>query len=389
MKIGDKVSFLSEIGGGKIAGFKGKNIALVEDEDGFQIPMPVTELVVVSESSEYKNAKYSRGKGNEKSAEQGNSRMSVKAKMNAWEDDEPDDVDLADKEITYVAPVVERKGGNVLNLYLAFVPTDMKNFSHSQFELYLVNDSNYYVHYICMNALENLHTLEFEGELEPNTKYLVNTFGYEQLNDFDTIDLQMIAFKRDKEFVKKPVVDASIKVDKVNFYKLHAFKDNDFFDQPAIIRTIIENDASVDSLDIAPEDIRDKMLQPNGKKKDPGYVLTPDNLKNASATMRNAARGNKGKDDVLVVDLHADELLETTLGMSSVDILNYQLDVFRKTLAEQSRNKGQKIVFIHGKGEGVLRHAILNELRYRYKKYRFQDASFQEYGYGATQVTIV
>ena len=29
MKIGDKVQFLSEIGGGKIAGFQGKDIALL------------------------------------------------------------------------------------------------------------------------------------------------------------------------------------------------------------------------------------------------------------------------------------------------------------------------------------------------------------------------
>ena len=40
------------------------------------------------------------------------------------------------------------------------------------------------------------------------------------------------------------------------------------------------------------------------------------------------------------------------------------------------------------KGEGVLRHAIINDLNYRYKRYQYQDASFQEYGYGATQVTI-
>ena len=50
--------------------------------------------------------------------------------------------------------------------------------------------------------------------------------------------------------------------------------------------------------------------------------------------------------------------------------------------------KGKKIIFIHGKGEGVLRNAIVNELHYRYKRYSYQDASFQEYGYGATQVTI-
>ncbi len=93
-------------------------------------------------------------------------------------------------------------------------------------------------------------------------------------------------------------------------------------------------------------------------------------------------------DDILVVDLHADELLETTAGMGSADILNYQLDYFRRTLEENKHNKGKRIVFIHGKGEGVLRHALVNELRYRYKNYRYQDASFQEYGYGATQVTI-
>lgn len=49
MKIGDKVSFLSESGGGIIAGFQGKNIVLVEDEDGFQIPTPINEVVLVRE----------------------------------------------------------------------------------------------------------------------------------------------------------------------------------------------------------------------------------------------------------------------------------------------------------------------------------------------------
>ena len=95
-----------------------------------------------------------------------------------------------------------------------------------------------------------------------------------------------------------------------------------------------------------------------------------------------------GAEDVIVVDLHVNEVLDTTTGLSAGDILNYQLDVFRKTLEENKQKKGQKIVFIHGKGEGVLRHALINELKYKYKKYTYQDASFQEYGYGATQVTI-
>lgn len=39
-------------------------------------------------------------------------------------------------------------------------------------------------------------------------------------------------------------------------------------------------------------------------------------------------------------------------------------------------------------GEGVLRNAILKELKYKYKNCDVQDASFREYGFGATQVTI-
>ena len=64
------------------------------------------------------------------------------------------------------------------------------------------------------------------------------------------------------------------------------------------------------------------------------------------------------------------------------------MDVFTKTMNEYKNKKGQKIVFIHGKGEGVLRQALIHELNYRYKSCSYQDASFQEYGYGATQVTI-
>ena len=49
MKIGDKVRFLSEVGGGRVSGFQGKDIVLVEDEDGFDVPMRITEVVIIGE----------------------------------------------------------------------------------------------------------------------------------------------------------------------------------------------------------------------------------------------------------------------------------------------------------------------------------------------------
>jgi dsDNA-specific endonuclease/ATPase MutS2 len=56
---------------------------------------------------------------------------------------------------------------------------------------------------------------------------------------------------------------------------------------------------------------------------------------------------------------------------------------------EAYRNcSGKKIVFIHGKGEGVLRKALIDELKAHYAGCQWQDASFRQYGFGATLVTI-
>ena len=94
------------------------------------------------------------------------------------------------------------------------------------------------------------------------------------------------------------------------------------------------------------------------------------------------------KNDILEVDLHINELVDNTNGLSRADMLNRQIDEFRTVMDANLRNHGRKIVFIHGKGEGVLRNALLKELSHRYKGHDVSDASFREYGFGATQVII-
>ena len=94
------------------------------------------------------------------------------------------------------------------------------------------------------------------------------------------------------------------------------------------------------------------------------------------------------KNEILEVDLHAHEVLETTKGMDARAIKDYQLSVFTRTMDEHIREKGRKIVFIHGKGEGALRKALIDTLKDKYKSCEYQDASFQQYGFGATMVII-
>ena len=59
-------------------------------------------------------------------------------------------------------------------------------------------------------------------------------------------------------------------------------------------------------------------------------------------------------------------MLDDTHGMSNSEILNYQLDKFREVLEQYKNKREQRIVFIHGKGDGVLRKALLDELKRKY-----------------------
>ena len=379
MKIGDKVRFLSEVGGGRVSGFQGKDIVLVEDEDGFEIPTSVRDVVVV-EQDDYAMGKMISAKmeAQQKAEEHAATELhqdsrSIKSILNDHDeqtDMHVDEYDAADREITFRAPVQEREGGNKLSAYLAFVPVDIKEITHTRFETYIVNDSNYYIHYSYLVAEGNAWTLKSVGEVEPNTKLFIEEFGREVLNDMSRIGVQLTAYKKDKPFLLKPAIDVQFRIDPVKFYKLHVFEENEFFEQPSLLFTIVDNDEVarplvVDSKRLKEQMYKDeKIIAHEGKKK------------------------RQEDDGTLVIDLHADELLETTAGMNAADILHYQLDVFKKTMDENKKKKGQKIVFIHGKGEGVLRHALVHELNYRYKSCTYQDASFQEYGYGATQVTI-
>lgn len=360
MKIGDKVRFLSEVGGGRVAGFQGKNIVLVEDEDGFQVPMQVNEVVVIGQEN-YDTSHVVEVKQQQKKA-------SADEDIRALKDRE---ADIADRPITFRKAPEERKGGDQLSAYLAFVPMNVKELMQTRFETYFVNDSNYFMRFTYMTADSNSWQLRSTMEVEPNMKVFIEEFGREDLNGMERVAIQFIAYKREKPFLLKPAVDVQLRIDPVKFYKLHTFQDNNFFEQPALVYTIIENDKAARPLVVDAQQLKANLYQKADEPKTRPLVTPPRN-----------------PGDPVIVDLHASELLDNTNGLTPTDILNHQLDVFRKTLKQYEKQKGTKIIFIHGKGEGVLRKALVNELQYRYKSYTYQDASFREYGYGATQVTI-
>lgn len=353
MRVGDKVRFLSEVGGGVVKGFQGKDIVLVEDADGFDIPMPVRECVVI-ETDDYniplKSVKAAEPK---KKAEEAPQRP-------------------AKPEIpVYRQP--EMKGGDVLNVALAFVPVDIKAVSTTPFEAYLVNDSNYYLYYTYLSAEGKSWTARSHGLIEPNTKLLLEEFEKTELNDRERVAVQLIAFKDNRSFALKPAVSVEIRIDTVKFYKLHTFQETEFFETPALMYDVIRNDMPTRQVYVSAEELQEVLIQ----KKAAETPAKPQTL---------VKRG--GRQDILEIDLHIGELLDDVRGMSNSEILNYQLDKFREVMEQYKNKREQRIVFIHGKGDGVLRKAVLDELKRKYPTCKAQDASFQEYGFGATMVTI-
>ncbi len=85
------------------------------------------------------------------------------------------------------------------------------------------------------------------------------------------------------------------------------------------------------------------------------------------------------------VDLHIEKLVNSYKGMGNYDILNLQLETAKRQVEFAQRKHIQKLVFIHGVGEGTLK-AELDFLLGRYDGLKFYDADYQKYGVGATEV---
>ncbi len=84
-------------------------------------------------------------------------------------------------------------------------------------------------------------------------------------------------------------------------------------------------------------------------------------------------------------DLHIEKLTNNFKGMSNYDILTLQMETAKRHVDFAIRNRIPKIVFIHGVGEGILK-SELDFMLHRYEQISFQDANYQKYGLGATEI---
>lgn len=352
INVGDTVRFLNTTGGGIVKGFQDKNIVIVEDEHGFDFPILITQCVVVKS---LENEKLENVKVKEED-------LDAKNSSNAPQIAEPDN-DVHEETLE----------GEKITTALVYFPTDIKTLPSTNFECFFVNDSNYYLFINYMSRENNAWQTRYTGLIEPNTKLFLEEFDKTQINEIEQVCVQYVAFKHNKSFGFKSPVSVELRIDTVKFYKLHSFKENDYFQDDALVYYITKRDQPERDMLISSYDIQQVLREKEAPSRRPRI-------------QKIAKKDNK--ENILEVDLHINELLDTTAGLSNQDMLDYQMKKFHEVMTENKASKNRKIVFIHGKGDGVLKSEIIKTLKKNYKKSYYQDASFQEYGYGATMVII-
>ncbi|MEG2791069.1 MAG: DUF2027 domain-containing protein [Odoribacter sp.] len=335
IRIGDIVRFITEKLEGKVTGIiDNTTVNVFCDEYGFEIPASTNDLVVIRTDFAPNSAT--------KTTEKKSGLQSQKA--------------------------INMQSANTL--YLAIVPENFNNLLDSRYEFFIVNDTEQTCLYSVAFRNNDKYTGITAGNCNPDHTCSIGTYS---LKDIDTgikaVNIQAIFFQKGGMNLKN-VIDAEVKINTVQLCKAGSYKHIRWFDSISFTRPLDKEQL------IATEEIDEKKLQEAIKGKE------EDNTHKVDRPQKQFT-GN-----LLEIDLHCNELLDSTAGMENKDILEYQLDVFRKTMEEYKLHKGQKIIFIHGKGDGVLRQRILWELQTKYKRHHHQDASFKQYGYGATMVTI-
>jgi len=377
IKIGDKVKFLNTVGGGRVVGIISKTTLNVLTDDDFEIPSLITELVKVEETDPISiDASYSKNadKENDKKKKKTASTGRVVIEDDEMTQDEP--FKFEKKVVTYDNQSDEpyQRPSDDWDLYMIFVPAKGTDPTASDLDIYLVNDSNYDTIYHIATLKDKLHKSYKQGTIEANTKEKIDTLKRNNVSDVNEYIFQMMPFKKKDLYIPKSPVFKSVKVAAVKLSKTKSYVVNDYFDEPSVLFTIMkENQLETEVIKLSEADVN--------------KIIVQKEVKNIQI--------NKPKESVKkeliqhVVDLHIHELLENEMGLSAKDMLDVQMDRFRNEMDDAINNGNiHKLVFIHGVGNGRLKMEITRELDSKYKKFKYQDASFKEFGYGATLIFL-
>lgn len=348
IKIGDKVRFLNDVGGGKVTTILPDSRVMVLDETGFEIPVYYNEVVVVGSTTTHINQP----------------EITTYNKVK-----EPDNFE---NDLLYFPQGTILSGNNKPKALFTIVPQGKSVAKSQTFEAFIVNDSNY--HMFC-NIYENKGSSKKHiktGIVAPNRRLAVEVIDRNKLSG-SALQLTFHLNFYSKDYL--PLVNpwySKLNIDYDVFTRETIYKNNLNFAKPTAIfqltDTLQETKNFAESLETLIENNKAKIESDQSSNKQIKKIVQPETLRE--------------------IDLHIGELLDTQSGLSPKDMLDIQLKHFISELDRAISDRVKRIVFIHGLGNGTLKAEIRKILEREYKRYEYHDASFKEYGYGATMIIL-
>jgi hypothetical protein len=343
LKPGDRVKFLNDVGEGILVRFLDERMAEVEIEDGFRVPVLLSELI---RAGAEEMVLEDEGEEQEPKAEEQTPKLEEENSVNSL----PGPLQGA------VFPP---------RVFLALVEESPDNIS-----ICLVNDSPFYLYYTLSAAEGDYFMRLHDGKLEPETKVVAAVKNLMFFEDHPLIVGQVLLFHPQALIPATSPLEVSCDTNGLHSQFDQVPSENEYFSQKAMIRSF---------------------GKPEGKSKP--VTLTLDELKErlgaeTPATAVSSSGQKTAPGTIPEIDLHIELLVDDPAKLNPAEILDIQLGRFRNTLEEGITRKTAKMVFIHGIGNGKLKHEIRRIMDSEYPKLRYQDASFREYGYGATLVII-
>ncbi len=349
-KVGDRVKFLNETGGGVVSKILSTSMVTVAIEDGFEIPTRISDLILLEDISDYY--------GNEKS------------------------VELPDKSVGEPEPEFENKIIPLVRfasknqyppgVYLAFIPQDQKWLMTGPIDIQIINSTGYEVLFsFFLREASGYSGIDYDV-IPAGSRLQLETIQREEIEKWCHGVTQLL-FHRDQDSKVLMPVNSVFRIKPMKFYKDVHFQSSNLLQERAFIYRIHELKGSAD------------ITSPEAQEK---YdVPQPEPVKAELVQPQTLIDGHRIGPRIAEVDLHISSLVDDYSKLKNHEILTIQIQCFSSCLESALENHYYRVYFIHGIGNGTLKNAIL-ELLQEYGGLDFHDAPFEHYGAGAIEVNI-
>lgn len=345
---GDKVRFLDSVGEGEVTKISTDGTVFVLDETGFEIPVNQEDLIKIGHTA------------------------TTETPVKSTNVSEPE------QEIGTFYPNSEIVPGNDRpKAFFAMVPESGRDYTDADLRTYIINDSNYIIFYNLIEQTKEKTIGVDAGLVEANTK--VELFTLLRLEIAKAADyIFQITFYKKGNYQPVSPIEKTIVISPIKLYKENTFKENDFFYEKALIFDLTEKSQKETEEQLQETETMQKLRELQ-------------QMVNAKATIDLEPKRTIKKvepETKREIDLHINELIDNVTGLTNSDILEIQMKKFHDEMKSAIKDNIKRIVFIHGIGNGTLKNEVRKTLTNKFSKYEFHDASYKEYGFGATLVIL-